>query len=115
MKPCSKSVWITPAAWGAREPLVTVQARVSFGPDGEEGEQAQQLITGADHAVEARFFQPDGIQEILALVIGQLRDLLFHPGRNHHRAGAFGLGLGFDLLGIFVAGLPPTPSSTLQT
>jgi hypothetical protein len=30
MKPRSKSEWITPAAWGAREPFVTVQARVSF-------------------------------------------------------------------------------------
>jgi hypothetical protein len=32
MKPRSKSVWITPAAWGAFMPLVIVQARTSFTP-----------------------------------------------------------------------------------
>ncbi len=32
MKPFSKSVWMTPAACGALEPPVTVQARASFGP-----------------------------------------------------------------------------------
>jgi hypothetical protein len=31
MKPRSKSVWMTPATWGASA-LVPVQARVSFGP-----------------------------------------------------------------------------------
>jgi hypothetical protein len=31
-EPGSKSVWIAPAACGARAPLVTVQARASFGP-----------------------------------------------------------------------------------
>ena len=42
MKPCSKSVWITPAACGARLPLVTVQARVSFGPVVKKGATAPQ-------------------------------------------------------------------------
>ena len=32
MKPRSKSVWITPAAWGAVAPFRIVQARDSFGP-----------------------------------------------------------------------------------
>src|SRR5687768_3603086 len=32
MKPRSKSVWMTPAASGARAPFSTVQARASFGP-----------------------------------------------------------------------------------
>ena len=32
MKPFSKSVWITPAAFGAVSPLRIVQARASFGP-----------------------------------------------------------------------------------
>jgi hypothetical protein len=32
MKPFSKSVWITPAAWGAVAPMGIVQARVSLGP-----------------------------------------------------------------------------------
>ena len=31
-KPRSRSVWVAPAACGAREPFVTVQARASFGP-----------------------------------------------------------------------------------
>ena len=32
MKPRSKSVWITPAAWGAVDPARNVQALVSFSP-----------------------------------------------------------------------------------
>ena len=32
MKPFSKSVWITAAAWGAVDPLWTCQARTSFTP-----------------------------------------------------------------------------------
>ena len=32
MKPFWKSVWMTPAACGAVQPLWIVQARVSFGP-----------------------------------------------------------------------------------
>ena len=32
MNPCSKSVWMTPAACGAVLPLRTVQARTSLGP-----------------------------------------------------------------------------------
>ena len=32
MKPRSKSVWITPAHWGAFDPARKVQARVSFSP-----------------------------------------------------------------------------------
>ena len=32
MKPFSKSVWMTPAACGAFQPLPIVQARASFGP-----------------------------------------------------------------------------------
>ena len=32
MKPRSKSVWMTPAHFGAFQPLWKVQARISFGP-----------------------------------------------------------------------------------
>jgi hypothetical protein len=41
MKPFSKSVWMTPAACGARVPWVIVQARASFGPGGEVGDQPE--------------------------------------------------------------------------
>jgi hypothetical protein len=57
MKPFSKSEWISPAAFGALAPLCTVHARASLGPDGEEGEQVEQLVAGADHAGEAGFVQ----------------------------------------------------------
>ena len=32
INPFSKSVWITPAAWGAFQPFFIVQARTSFSP-----------------------------------------------------------------------------------
>ena len=55
MKPCSKSVWIAPAA------------------------------CGADQAIEARLLQPDIGEEMLALLARQHRDLGLDLGRDDDR------------------------------
>src|SRR5258708_2392077 len=42
-----------------------------FRADGEIGHQAQQLVAGADHAVEARLFEAKTVEEFLLLLVGQ--------------------------------------------
>ena len=48
MKPRSKSVWISPAASGALAPLCDGPGARFLGAGGEEGDQAEQLVAGAD-------------------------------------------------------------------
>ena len=65
MKPRSKSEWMTPAACGALVPTVIVQARASFGPHREIGDQAEQRIAGPDETVEAGLFEAQRLEEFL--------------------------------------------------
>ncbi len=56
---------------------------------GEVGLQAQQLVTGADDAVQARLFHAQLVEEHLALFLVQLGDLGFDLVAHRHDAGAF--------------------------
>src|SRR6516165_1473401 len=53
---------------------------------GEEGDQAQKRITGANDAAETGLLKPKRRQELAPLAgIGQLRQFGFDRGRDHHR------------------------------
>src|ERR1700733_9744042 len=58
-------------------------------PDREISDEVEQLVAGADQAIEAGLFKTQRIEEILALLARQRRDLRFDLGRNHHRDRAF--------------------------
>ena len=84
MKPFSKSVWITAAAWGAVSPFAMVQARTSFTPGGEIGLQAEQLVGSADQTVQPRFFQVQVGQKNLLVLVRHLRDFGFQCRADRH-------------------------------
>ena len=67
MKPRSKSEWMTPAAPGALVPRLMVQARTSWTPRGEVGDEAEEAVGGVDEAVEAGFGEAGGFEELGAL------------------------------------------------
>ena len=69
MKPFSKSVWITPAACGRLGALGDRPGAGLLRADGEIGDEAEQLVAGADHAVEAGLGEADGV-EIIRLLGG---------------------------------------------
>ena len=56
---------------------------------GEVGLQAEQLIAGADHPVEAGFFHAQVGQEVGFLFIVQFGDLRFDLGADRHHRGVF--------------------------
>jgi len=70
---------------------------------GEIGDQAEQVVAGADHAVEPRLFQADGFQELFLFFLVQLRDFRLDGRGDDHGNGAFFLGLCSDLLGQGIA------------
>src|SRR5690606_18454354 len=60
-------------------------------PGGEEGDEAEKRVAGADEAVEAGLGEAERFQELLLLGIGELGDLGLNGGRDGDGAGAFGL------------------------
>ena len=64
MKPRSKSLWITAAACGALVPLHDGPGARLLRPDGEIGDQPQQVVAGADHPIQAAVVQPQPFQEL---------------------------------------------------
>ena len=87
MKPFSKSVWITPAACGAVAPPAHRPGAHFLHAGGEVGLQAQQLVAGADHAVQARLGQAEIVEEIGRVGFVELRHLCLdrRAHRHHHR------------------------------
>ena len=92
MKPFSKSEWITP---GGRGRLVA--AVDGPGPDlllagGEVALEAEQVVGGVGQAVEARFGEPERVEELRPVLRRQLGQLGLDLG-----------GEGDDLRGLAVA------------
>ena len=102
MKPRSKSVWITPAAWGAVSPMWMVQAAHFLHPGGEVGLQAQQREGGADQAVQARLGLAHVGQEHLPVRLLHLRQLGLGAGADRHHRRMLRLGEGGQLVEVGV-------------
>ena len=88
MKPRSKSVWIAPAACGARAFGHGPGAR-HLRARGEERDQMQERVAGADQPVEAGLAEADVDEEMLALLARQHGDLGLDLGGDHHRGLVF--------------------------
>src|SRR5262249_7234978 len=63
-----------------------------LGAGGEERDEVEQRVAGADQPVEARFVQPHMLKVLVALVVRQQRDLRLDFRRDRDTARAFELG-----------------------
>ncbi len=73
-------------------------------PGREVGLQAQQRVSFVDHAVQARLFEAQGLEELGPLGRIEQRDLAFDLGGDDHRLGVVASGAFEDLGGEGVAG-----------
>ena len=89
MKPFSKSVWMTPAACGALRSLFDRPGARFLRADGEEGDEMQEIVAGADDPVEARLAQAHRLEIVRLLGRRQDRDLALDLGRDDDRDRAF--------------------------
>ena len=60
-----------------------------FWPNGEVGDEVEQLITGADQPIQTGLLQPQRFQELSALLTRECRDLRFDLGGDGHRDRTF--------------------------
>ena len=70
---------------------------------GEERDQAEQMVSGADEPIKSRFFQPEVIEELRAFAFRQLRDLFFNARRDRDATGAVAMRLLLDRDGEAIA------------
>ena len=103
MKPRSKSVWISPAACGRLRAHLDRPGTGLLGPDGEEGDEVQQVVAGADDAGEAGLVQAQLLEKGEPLVHVHGDEVGLDGGGDDHRLGAFGMRLVEDAGGISVA------------
>ena len=80
MKPRSKSVWMSPGRFGCLGALVDGPGARFLRAGGEEGDEAEKLVTGLDHASEAGFVQAEVGQKGVALFSRKGRDLRLDGG-----------------------------------
>src|SRR5260370_18582566 len=74
-------------------------------PDGEIGDEVQELIAGADQAIEPGFLQPERVEKLGALLARQRRDLRFDLGGDGDCDRAFLPGLfGYDFRKLVTRG-----------
>ena len=80
------SVWTRPAASHAVAPLAQAsRPRLGAGVGGEEGDQAEQVVGGADQALEAGLGDAQLAAHLRGLVARQLRQLRLDPGADRDR------------------------------
>ena len=93
MKPRSKSLWISPAACGPLAPFLDGPGARFLGADGEEGDEVEQVVAGADDAREAGLVETHFLEEDEPLVHVHRHEVGLDRGRDDDRIGALGLGL----------------------
>ena len=88
MKPRSKSVWMTPARLRRLAAPLDGPGATLVLAGGEEGDQVEQLVSGADHRVQARLLQPQRLEEGRPIRRVQRGDLRLDRRADHHHRRA---------------------------
>ena len=91
-----RSRWILPAACGAVAPTVNGPGAHFFHTGGEVGLQAEQLVSGADHPVQARLLDAQIAMNSARSFVVQLGDVRLDGAADDHDNGVLGGGYRTD-------------------
>ena len=105
------SLWMRPAALRAGVPRRIGPGAALVLAGGEEADQIEQRVAGADEAVARALCEAQVGEERRAVAGIELRDLGLHLRRQHHRLGAGSLGRSATSAG---SGFATSPSGDVQ-